>query len=31
MLAHQPTGRPVRLEVDAVVLDPFLLPVDSHE
>src|SRR6266581_58482 len=30
MLAHEPTGRAVRFEVDAVVLDSFLLPVDSH-
>src|SRR5438093_836339 len=30
MLAHEPTGRPVRLEVDAVVLDPFLLSINSH-
>src|SRR5437867_7838271 len=30
VFAHEPTGRPVRLEVDAIVLDSFLLAVDSH-
>src|SRR5437879_4698315 len=30
VLAHEPPGRTVRLEVDTIVFDPFLLPVDSH-
>src|SRR5438132_8594 len=30
VLAHEPPGRAVRLKVDAIVFEPFLLPVDPH-